>query len=567
MLSKIIIAALVCLGTLQAQIVAGGGTVAGGQTVISNTGAAPPPPLNTVQARMFGGIWNSSQPSWPPKDAAGAPLQEGTCRMWDGGAKIGQIMTVSGPVGNHTYSFNWTPFDNIVQRCKQSLPIYTGAPNAPMRIIYTLGDTPCGAALAAYGTYPSGTPPCFINGTTLQCPAGDTCSCAQPDMAYGCAAYDDNTHGGSSETDKTMLTFLANLFSHAASLGVVIDAVELQNEWDTTIFMCWAQASACGSPATNPHSTVNATTNQALVQRGWDVLAIRNCKSPTTQLYSPSWHQLTIQPGEIFDNFINTSTTVHALTAGQNGYPAGCANLPSQVVFGWQVINVVNGHPDGNQSTGPTYNKPESMIDTNNFLLCELTAGCKSASGNSHSGNAFLNVVSFPRTLDEFGAKQALSPPTPADCTESNCLEADAMRRYTLCAFLGYQDCDWYQMDSKGAYVALVNTIGGNGFDKVAKWLIGSTVGPFTNPVGTVYVEAYNTPSSASAEIVWDSSATEANNGFTCPNTIGGAGCTTVVVLPGFTTYQSVDGVQHAVNASHQIAVGGKPVCVSTGPC
>lgn len=567
MLGKITLATLALLASVQAQVVIGGGALAGGPSIISNVGAPPPPPLPTIQARMFGGIYNSSSPTWPPRDAANVAMQQGTCRIWDSGAKVGQIMTVSGPPGAHTYSFNWTPFDNLIKRCQQ-LPgsTFTGAPNAPMKVIYTLGDTPCGAALAAIGSQTN--PPCGeqslpTSGTCpvgqVCCPAGQTCSCLQPDVNYSCAAYDDNVTGSASENDTTMLTFLANLFSHAVTLGAVIDAVELQNEWDTAGFQCWAQASGCGSPATNPHTTVNATMNKALVQRGWDLKATRDCKSPATQIYSPSWHQLTIQPGEIFDNFINTSTTVHALTGGVNGYPAGCPNLPSQTVFGWQVISVVNGHPDGNPSKAPLFNTPESFVATDQLLVCELTVNCKSQSGNSHSGNAFLNVIGMPKTADEFGAKTG-------DCTTGACLEAAAARRYIYCAWLVYQDCDWYQMDSKAAFEALVGTLGGNGFDKVALWLIGNTTLPFTSPVGTVYTEAL-VNSGVSELVVYDSGATEANNGYTCPNTVGGLGCTTVVVPAGYSTYQSIDGVQHSVNASHQIAVGGNPVCVSTGPC
>jgi hypothetical protein len=524
---------------LSAQSVVGGQTAIGGQTTISGlSGPTPPPPGPSILPRMFGGIFNSSTPSWPPRDLAGAAMQQGTCRIWDSGAKIGQLMTVSGPVGAHTYSFNWTALDSIVQRCKQTAG-FTGAPNAPMKVIYTLGDTPAGAALA--GTISVGS-------------CGGVAGCCSPDVTNSCRAYDDNTQGGSTETDTTMFTFLSNLITHLNSLGITLDAIELQNEWDTQGFQCWNGA-GCGG-GTSPLSSNNTTAlmNKAMVRRGADLRAFLNCKSPSTVIYSPSSHVLTVQPGNILDNFIATSVTTPTLVGGTNGYPAGCPTVASATVFGWQVIDVLNIHPDGNPDT------PESFIATNGWLVCELTAGCVSQSGASHNGTFFTHLIPMPKTADEFGTKSAM-------CSTGDCLEADATRRYLYCAFLGYQDCDWYQMDGKGSFTALVGTLGGNGFDRLALWMIGGVPGTFANPAGTVYTEPFTSSGGSPELFVYDSSATDSNSGYTCPNTIGGAGCTTVTVPAGYTTYESLDGVQHAVNGSHQIAVGGKPVCVSTGPC
>lgn len=520
-------------------LVIGGTGTGGGKLVFGSPGtiAPPPPPVPTVLARMFGGDYNGSSPTWPPRDLAGAAMQQGTCRIWDSGAKIGQLMTVSGPVGAHTYSFNWTPLDNIIQRCKQTAG-FSGAPNAPMHVIYTMGDTPAGAALA--GAISPGS-------------CGGVVGCCTPDVTNSCRAYDDNSQGGTAETDATILNFLANLISHLNSIGIILDAIELQNEWDTQGFQCW-NGVGCGG-GTNPLSANNTTAvmNKALVQRGWDLRAMLNCKSPTTLIYSPSSHLLTVQPGNILDNFIATSTTVHALTHNQNGYPSSCPDLPSQTVFGWQVIDVLNIHPDGNPDT------PESFVTTDGWLVCELTAGCKSQSGVSHNGTFFTHLIGMPKTADEFGTKSGL-------CTTDDCLAADATRRFVYCAWLGYQDCDWYQMDGKGSFTALVGTLGGNGFDQLAHWIIGGATSAFVPPVGAVYTETFTTASAVTQLLVYDVSATDSNNGYTCNNIVGAAGCTTVVVPTSYTKFESLDGVVHSVNGSHQIAVGGKPVCVTTNP-
>lgn len=531
--------------------VMGGGAVAGGRAILSQPGSVPPPPLPTVQARVFGGIFNSSQPTWPPRDGASNPMQIGTCRLWDGGAKISQLMTVSGPVGNHTYSFSWGPFDSIVQRCKQTNG-FTGAPNAPMKVIYTLGSTPCGAALGPDGTYTGGNPPCG-EFSSSDC-TGTACNCLSPDVNYSCSAYDDNTKGGSSETDKTMITFLVNLFNHAASLGITLDAVELQNEWDTSGFQCHDIASACGSPANNPHTVVNATMNLAMIQRGWDLKALRDCMSPSTMIYSPSSHQATVQPGEIFDNFINSSTTVHALTHGQNGYPSNCPDKTSQTVFGWQVIDEINIHPDGNPSKGPTFNQPESFIDTNNYLECERTVNCTSTGGTPHSGNAFTNLIGMVKTADEFGSKSG-------DCSSNDCLAAATSRRYIYCAFLGYQDCDYYQLDAKGSFQSLLNNLGGTALDTTANWLIGAVVGTFTDfRPATVFTEPLTSAAGFQEQLMWDTSATDSNGGYTC-----GANCTLQTVPNGYTFWTDQTDTPHAIS-NHKVPVGGKPVCVTTNP-
>lgn len=510
-------------------------------------GTPPPPPPNTIQAQVFGGIYNSTNVGWPPKDGSGNPLLQGGCRDWDSANKIGQIMSVSGPMGSETFSFNWTAFDNLYKRCKGIT--FSGAPNSPMKFIYTMGATPCGAALGPYNEPGTGA---ITNCPQLPQPNLNTGGCLQPDFAFACAAYRDNVTGSASESDKTILTFTATLFSHAQGLGGTVDYIELQNEPDISSggFQCWNQASACGSPVQNPHTTVNAPMLKALVQRGWDVAKERDCKSPTTLLYAFSTHQTTILPGEIFDNFINSSTTVHALTHGVNGYPSSCPDIPSQVVFGWQVVDVMNMHPDGNPNT------PEALINSDINLECERTSG---GCGHTHAGSAWTHLVGLPKAWNEYGSKQG-------DCTTNDCLAGQTARRYALCAILSYIECDYYQMDSNGAFTALLNNLGGTAYNAVAAWMIGGVTDPFTSPVGAVYTESFTNASSDANLLVWTSTATDANNGYTCNNTVGGTGCTTVVVPNGYTKFQSIDGVLHNVNGSHQIAVGGKPVCVTSNP-
>jgi hypothetical protein len=539
----------------------GGTGGVGGVTGMSTPTPIPPPPPLGILARMFGGIYNSSSPSWPPKDSTGAAMQQGTCRIWDSGAKIGQLMTVTGAIGSETFAFNWAPLDNIIKRCAQ-VGGFTGAPNAPMKVIYTLGDTPCGAALGPYNEP--------ATGAITNCPqppppaAQNTGGCLAPDFAWSCAAYRDNVTGSAAESDKTFMTFIQNLISHLASLGIVPDAIELQNEFDISSggFQCWNQTSACGSPATNPHNTVNATMLKAMVQRGWDLRQILSCKSPTTQIYWPSDHQGTILPGEISDNFINTSTTVHALTAGANGYPGGCPNVPSQTVFGWQVTDVVNMHPDGSPNT------PEALVTSNKNLECERSANGTAGCSGTHSGSAWTHLVGLPKSWNEFGSKAG-------DCSTVDCLAGVTARRYILCAMFQYQDCDYYQMDAKnptGSFISLITppagppNIAGTAFDQVALWMIGGSPSGYLSPMGTIYEESFTNSSGVNQVLVWDSSATDANGGYTCSNVVGGAGCTTVVVPSSYIKFESLDGVVHSVNGSHQIAVGGKVVCVTTNP-
>lgn len=560
MLSKIISTLLILVSVASAQVVIGGQATGGGQTVISNLGPVTPPPPVGLTARLFGGVYNSSVPSWPPKDINGGLFQQGLCRIWDSGAKINQIMFASGPVGAHTYSFNWNPLDSLIERCKGTNG-FTGAAQGSLKVMYTLGSTPCGAAVGPVGTFPLGTPPCNVTGLGV-CPTSgatsDTCLCATPDVAYSCAAYDDNVVGGSTETDKTMITFVATLFQHLTSLGITLDGIEIQNEWDTNLFQCWSGPS-CGS-GTNPLSANNITAvmNKAMVQRGHDIQALRNCLSPTTQIYSPSSHVASVQPGSILDNLINTSITVHALTHGQNGYPSTCPDIPSQTVLGWQVFDVINWHPDGQVDT------PESLISSDALLECERTTGCKSTGGISHSGNAYLNLIGMPKTGDEFG-------PRSDTCATAGCLQGDVMRRFIYCGFLGYQECAWYQVDSKSEFQSLVCptnggtcSTGGVALDALVPWLMGAVLTPFTSPTGTVYQETFANSHGVNEILAYDTGATDTNNGYTCNYTIGGTGCTTVTVPVGYTKYESIDGVVHAVNGSHQIAVGGIPVCVTT---
>jgi hypothetical protein len=507
-----------------------GGT--GGMGGVSSIGApatVTPPPSPTVPQSLFGGSFNKAAISWPPLDGAGNKMLMNSCRIWDDGMKVGQIVTVSGPVGNHTYSFNFAPFDNMIQsRCKKIAS--PTAPLAPLKVIYTMGDTPAGAALA--GSISVGS-------------CGGVAGCCSPDTVNSCRAYDDNVSGDPvTDTDTTVKTYVSNLIAHEAGQNLQIDAWEIQNEADTPGFQCWNGA-GCGGGA-NPNTTVNAAMLKALVRRGWDMKQIINCKTPTAVIYSWSPHTATITPGTIFDNFLNSTITSRALTPGIEGYPADCPAVPSQTVHGYDVFDVMNWHADGGGAFNGT-NSPETLVTTTANLQTEYAA--RAAAGHP---------LQTPFVCDECGYRNG-------ETTTDDERAGNVSRRYILAGFLGYNELDWYQLDTSG--IGLVGAQQGTAYDVTRGWLVGSILAPYVAPVGTIYTETVTLGATGNQELlIWDANASNANGGYTCNNNIGGAGCTTVNVPNTYTKFTSLDGVMHSIVAN-QVPASGKPICVSTGPC
>ena len=150
--------------------------------VVSKTPAAG----NTITLSFFGADFNSGK-LWPPTDGQNQTATLGALRIWDSGAKWGQLNTADSV-------YNWKPLDNWLDK----------AQSQGLDVLYTFGDTPQFAA----GANP---------------PAG----CLQPGE-YSCAPPVDVNADGTG-TDAHFQAFVTALVTHATGR---IAYYELWNEPD-----------------------------------------------------------------------------------------------------------------------------------------------------------------------------------------------------------------------------------------------------------------------------------------------------------------------------------------------
>lgn len=549
-------------------------------------------PPKFIFQTLFDQGFNKNNSPWCPVDGNSVDAQIFGYRVWDDGAKWGQLNTAFGTI-------NFTPLDTHIN----TRAISGGCPGTPMMVLYTFGDTPYFASVCkgqgdpspclpgttgttAYGTTCSITATLavltcpsalFTSYTTEEGPAisitgagpagatlttyithftntttvtiavaasttvsgtgtvtglgfGGAKQCASP-SDFSCTPLTDVTSTGGG-TDLIWSTFVAATVARYAGK---ITYYEHGNESDSPNFWCTTGApTSCGGG--DPTTTPNIPSLQELVRMNWDALQIEHCLDPLAKALSPSFHVGTAQSW--FHNYNLTSITSTALVAGTNGYPAGCPTIASQAVTGKMTYDFVNVHPRGGTAVYPTIGgnwNTAAIITAFNNTVAEVTA----------------DNIQNPSIIfgDEFGYNTSVEGGTTV---QGFC--SYVMQVYSLGASLGFTQLYWYQWDT--TTIGLAGTFAGTCYDTLAGWMVGSSVGAYTTAsgFGALIGNLYTIPVFHGRQtelIAWDQTQT-------CTPS-----CTTSNIAFGsqYTSYVDSAGVSHPTTGGNGTApVGTMPV-------
>ena len=394
-------------------------------------------------------------------------------------------------------TYVWTGMDDIVNTL---LP--AGQP--VMSAIYTFGATPkwagtCPAAADPSACLPGPTGSGFGGGT--QCSNSNDYSCLPPS--------DVNSDG--SGTDAQFATFVATLAGRYANK---IAYYEAYNEADSPNYWC------PGGGATGCPSTLQQSQNM-MVRMMWDARKIIHCLSPSSQMVGPALHSASALVWG--HEYAITSISAPAGVAGVNGVPAGC-NWPAQTVTGAMTFDVTNFHDHFSTPDAPfigTYNNVATEIANDSLptALFEDEWGC-TACGTVDAQAAYYGAG--------LAIRAAVGPP------------------YLLLTGQAQWDNSTYPMQG---------TVAGLGFNTVAGWLRGATVGSYAHS-GNIYTVPVTTRSGFSGVIAWDTSQSA-----TC-----GTGCPTHTFGAQYGLWTDLTGTVRSTTSGGTAPLGLKPIFLLPAP-
>lgn len=429
-----------------------------------------------VSKYLFSQGFNQTSSPWCPIDGNSVKAQIYGYRIWDDGAKWGQMQTS-----------NTTPTYTSSDTHINTRATGNTCPGTPMNVIYTFGDTPS------------------WEGSSL--PANN---CANPDTAHSCTPPTD-LNGDGTGTDSGYVTFAADLLTRYAGK---ITYYEIWNEADSSNFWCWNDP-VCGGGA-NPATNANVASLKNLIRMGWDLKHVAACLDPAAKILSPSFHVGTALTW--FHNYNISTINAPAGVSGVNGVPVGCNWPATNNVTGAMTYDYVNVHARGTQAAFPNAAgnwSPEAIITAYNNTVTEIN------NDNLPNPTIIFN--------DEFGYNNT---------TEAANIDIRASyiaRSYILSAFLGFSQSYWYQWDT--VTIGASNNIVGTAYDTVAGWLIGAYLQGSCTTQGTIWTCPLVT-NNKNAIIIWDT-AQNCTSGCTTANQTLGSQYISYTDLTGITNSTS----------------------------